>query len=151
MWKRPASIIRRTFRVGPKTFTGPILDSRRCEGAVKRMVWPDGARPGVARLRRRKLGVRFPLAWNRGNPTGAPPRSPCRDVEKFSRARAASTEAHSKTSLGSSWRQVKPRLPSSLTGESSVSPFFQALNSLMKEKAAQDSEEVDDSNRAPSS
>src|ERR1035437_1885653 len=151
MWNRPASIIRRTLRVGPKSFTGPNLGRRRCEGSVKRMGWPDGDCPTFARVRNRKLGATFPLVWKWGNPTGVPPRSPRREAEKFSRARAASTEAHSKTSLGSSWRQVKPRVPSSLTGESSISPFFQALNSLMKEKAAQDSEEVDDSNKAPSS
>ena len=67
------------------------------------------------------------------------------DAEKFSRARAASTLAHSKTSPGSSCRQVRPQLPSSLTGESSDSPFFQALNSLMKEKVDQDSEAVEGS------
>ena len=105
---------------------------------MKRMGWLEGALPGVARLRSRKLGVTFPLAWKRGNPTGAPLRSPRRDAEKFSSARAASTDAHSKTSLGSSWRQARPRVPSSLTGESSDCPFFQALNSLMKEKADQD-------------
>ena len=27
----------------------------------------EGGRPGVARLRNRKLGVTFPLAWKRGN------------------------------------------------------------------------------------
>src|ERR1019366_7265975 len=142
MWKRPKSIMRRSLRVGPKTLTGPNLGSRRCEGSVKRMGWPEGSRPGVARLRRRKLGVTLPLAWKRGNRTDVPLRSPRREAEKFSSARAASTEAHSKMSLGSSWRQTRPRLPSSLTGESSDSPFFQALNSLMKEKPDQESEGV---------
>jgi hypothetical protein len=100
-------------------------------------------------LRNRKLGVTFPLAWKRGNPTGVPLRSPRRDAEKFSSARAASTEAHSKTSWGSSWRQTRPQLPSSFNGESSASPFFQALNSLMNEKADQDSEGVDGSGDSP--
>jgi len=104
------------------------------------MGWLDGALPGVARLRNRNLGATLPLAWKRGNPAGVPLRSPRLDAEKFSRARAASTLAHSKTSPGSSWRQERPRVPSSLTSESSDCPFFQALNSLMKEKAVQESE-----------
>ena len=116
---------------------------------MKRMGWLEGDIPDVARLRKRKLGVTFPLAWKRGNPTGVPPRSPRREAEKFSSARAASTLAHSKTSLGSSWRQARPQLPSSLTGKSSDSPFFQALNSLMKEKADQESEGVDGSHGSP--
>src|SRR5487761_2220018 len=151
MWKRPASIIRRTLRVGPKSFTGPNVGSRRCEGSVKRMGWLEGARTDVARLRNRKLGVTFPFAWKRGNPTGVPLRFPRLDAEKISRAWAASTLAHSKTSPGSSWRQARPRLPSSLTGESTDSPFFHALNSLMKENPDQDSEGVDGSRDSPTS
>jgi hypothetical protein len=116
---------------------------------VKRMGWLEGAVPGVARLRSRKLDVTRPLAWKRGNPTGVPLRSPRREAEKFSSARAASSLAHSKMSLGSSWRHPRPRLPSSLTGESSDFPFFQALNSLMKEKADQESEVVDGSHGSP--
>src|SRR5487761_2443891 len=143
MWKRPASIIRRTLRVGPKSFTGPNVGSRRCEGSAKRMGWLECVRPDVARLRNRKLGVTFPFAWKRGNPTGAPLRCPRRDAAKFSSARAASTLAHSKTSPGSSWHQVRPRVPSSLTGESADSPFFHALNSLMNEKVDQDKEGIE--------
>src|ERR1700691_4920098 len=75
-WKRPASIIRRTLRVGPKSFTCPIFGSRRCEGSVKRMGSLEGTCADVVRLRSRKLGVTFPLAWKRGNPTGVPLRSP---------------------------------------------------------------------------
>ena len=100
------------------------------------MGWLEGARPGVARLRNRKLGVTLALAWKRGNPTGDPLRWPRLDAAKFSSAWAASTLAHSKTSPGSSWRQTRPRVPSSLIKESSDFPFFQALNSLMKEKAS---------------
>jgi len=66
------------------------------------MGWLEGAVPDVARLRNRKLGVTLPFAWKRGNPTGDPLRFPRRDAEKFASARAASTLAHSKTSLGSS-------------------------------------------------
>ena len=128
---------------GTEKFTCPNFGSRRWEGSLKRMGWLEGACPGVARLRNRKLGVTFPLAWKRGNPTSAPRRSPRLAAAKFSNARAASTLAHSKTSPGSSWRQTRPRVPSSFTGESSDSPFFQALNSLMKEKAVQESEGVE--------
>ena len=113
------------------------------------MDWLEGAVADVARLRNRKLGVTLPLAWKRGNPTGVPLRFPRLDAEKFSSARAASTLAHSKTSPGSSWRQARPRVPSTLTGESSDWPFFQALNSLMNEKPDQESEGVDGSPGSP--
>src|SRR5664280_697892 len=99
-----------------------------------------GAWPGVEWVRRRKLGVTFPLAWKRGKPTCAPTRFPRRDVAKFSSARAASTLAHSKTSPGNSCLHDRPRVPSWLNGESSDSPFFQALNSLMKENPDHESE-----------
>src|SRR5664280_708540 len=110
-----------------------------------------GAWPGVEWLRRRKLGVTFPLAWKRGKPTCAPSRLPRRDVAKFSSARAASTLAHSKTSPGNSCRHDKPRVPSSLTNESSDLPFFHALKSLMKLNLDHDSVGLKNSDSVTSS
>jgi len=99
--------------------------------------------PGLASpITKAKARRHLALGQEAGNRTDVPLRSPRREAEKFSSARAASTEAHSKMSLGRSWRQARPQLPSSLTGESSASPFFQALNSLMKEKPDQESEGV---------
>jgi len=66
----------------------------------------------------------------------------CHSLTRRNSRCAASTLAHSKTSPGNSWRQMSPRVPSSLIGESSALPFFQALNSLMKENPDQDSEEA---------
>jgi hypothetical protein len=77
-----------------------------------------------------------------------PLRSPLLDVTKFVSAWDASELAHSKTSHGNSCRHVSPRDPSSLRGESSEVPFFQALNSFMKANFDHESEGVNGFDRA---
>ena len=77
--------------MGPKSFTCPIFGSRRCVGSVRRMGWLEGTCADVARLRSRKLGVTFPLAWKRGNPTGDPRRPPRRGYAEW---QARDVDAH---------------------------------------------------------
>jgi len=101
---------------------------------VGRVSEPDALRYAFSgSVAQSKARRRPPLAAKRGKPTTAPARWPFFEPSQFARAWAASLLAHSKTDSGISPRQDRPRVASSFTGELSSCPFFQALNSLMKE------------------
>jgi len=142
--------MRRTLRVGPKSFSGPNLGRRRCEGSLKRMGWLDGALPGVARLRNRNLGATLP--WPGSGET----------QPAFHCARRASTQRSSRgpgQHRRSRTRRRRRAVRGARKGPGSVFvdqrvirlPVLPALNSLMKEKAVQESEGVEGSRGVPSS
>src|SRR5690606_2731613 len=136
MWNLPASTILRTFLAEPWLRSWPRRGTRITLFPSKRM---GAVCPGEDLDLNLKVGVFLRFDWNLGKPTLGPGRCPLRDLENAARARATSTEAHSKTSAATWSRQERPRLPSSFTIESSASPRFQALKWLMRDWADQES------------
>src|SRR5690606_18367440 len=95
MWNLPASTILRTFLAEPWIRSWPRRGTRITLFPSKRM---GAVFPGEDLDLNRKVGVLRCFDWKRGNPTRGPDLSPLIDLENAARARAASTEAHSKTS-----------------------------------------------------
>src|SRR5690554_5967751 len=95
MWNLPASTMRRAFLAEPCTRSWPRRGTRITRFDSKRM---GAVFPGLDLDLNRKVGVLWCFDWKRGKPTLGPVRSPLRDLENAPRARATSTEAHSKTS-----------------------------------------------------
>src|SRR5690606_5436742 len=135
MWNLPASTMRRTFLAEPWIRSWPRRGTRITLFPSKRM---GAVCPGLDLDLNLNVGVFLRFDWKRGNPTRGPDLSPLRDLENAARARATSTEAHSKTSAATWSRHERPRLPSSFTIESSASPRFQALKWLMRDCAEQE-------------
>ena len=105
--------------------------------------------PGLDFDRSLNAGAVFRRDLKCGKPAFFPFRAPERELEKLDSACAAFTLAHSNTSAETSPRQASPRLPSGLTGLSTVRPVFQAFISLMNETFDHDNAGVSSSAGTP--